>query len=76
MAITFKFKWDEYVKPGVTMLIGTSPQLEIALYTLCFRLRPGEACPVSLAGRRFIIFTKISRGGYLRSAYFVNPRWL
>lgn len=33
-----------------TMLIGTSPELEMSLYTLCFLVHPGSVCPVQLGG--------------------------
>ena len=74
MVMTFRFRWDNYLRERTTMLIGTSPELEFALYTLCFKARPGENCPVSLGGRDFTINTKTSPGGYLRSAYFIKPR--
>ncbi|XP_018400248.1 PREDICTED: poly(U)-specific endoribonuclease homolog [Cyphomyrmex costatus] len=34
-----------------TLLVGFSPELEMALYTICFYLRPNDVCPVSLGGK-------------------------
>ena len=54
------------------MLIGTSLELEMALFTLCYLFRPGVSCIVHHAGDDFIIQTKIdSVTKELRSAFFV-----
>lgn len=44
-------------KPVDTMFVGTSPELELALYTVCFQLRPDRTCPVSLGNSKFGIVT-------------------
>ncbi|XP_048510487.1 endoribonuclease CG2145-like isoform X1 [Athalia rosae] len=44
-------------KPVTTMFVGTSPELEMALYTVCFYARPDGDCPVSLGGSPFTIKT-------------------
>ncbi|KAJ8962791.1 hypothetical protein NQ318_001190 [Aromia moschata] len=44
-------------KPVGSMFIGTSPELEIALYTACFVLRADRICPLKMGGSRFIIRT-------------------
>ena len=31
-----------------TMIIGTSPGFEVAIYTLCFFVRPNQPCKISL----------------------------
>ncbi|XP_012220789.1 endoribonuclease CG2145 [Linepithema humile] len=51
-----KFKGHD--KPVTTMFIGTSPELEMALYTVCFHVRPDGNCPVSLGGTKFNIVTR------------------
>lgn len=50
-------KFDGHDKPVTTMFVGTSPELEMALYTVCFYARPDAACPVSLGGTKFNIVT-------------------
>ena len=57
MVIKFTFKWDSYLKPVTSMLVGTSPELEIALFTLCFYTRPDRDCRVSLGGEEFKLKT-------------------
>lgn len=34
-----------------TLLVGLSPELEMALYTVCFYVRPNDVCPISLGGK-------------------------
>uniref|UniRef100_A0A1A9ZEJ9 EndoU domain-containing protein n=1 Tax=Glossina pallidipes TaxID=7398 RepID=A0A1A9ZEJ9_GLOPL len=52
-----RFTHNGLNKPVNTLFIGTSPELELALYTLCFQLRPDRTCPVSLGGSNFGIVT-------------------
>ena len=52
------------------MLIGISPQLEMALYTICFTARLGRDCYVSLGGKDFRIRTVTNEHNELRGAYF------
>ena len=51
------------------MLIGISPELEMALYTLCLRTRKNMLCYVSLDGNRFPIMT-VKDGGKTRTVHF------
>lgn len=44
-------------KPVGSMFIGTSPELEIALYSTCFILRADKVCPLKMSGNRFVIRT-------------------
>ena len=69
VSIVFKFTWGHYVKDQTAMLIGISPELEMALYTLCLRARPDKNCWVTLAGKPFLIQTILKRGK-LRNAFF------
>ena len=48
---------DGIVRPNATIFIGTLPELEMALYTICFYARPNNLCPVSLGGTKFNIYT-------------------
>ena len=66
-----RFLWDNYVKNYCSMMIGISPDLEMALYTLCFLTRPNETCPVTYEGVPHPIRTVISQEEELRSAFFV-----
>lgn len=41
-------------KPATSMFIGTTPELEMALYSLCIVMEK-STCEVSLGRKRFII---------------------
>lgn len=43
-------------KPVNTMFIGTPPEFDIALYTVCFEVNKSE-CHVSMDGNKFVIRT-------------------
>uniref|UniRef100_A0A0P4WD06 EndoU domain-containing protein n=1 Tax=Scylla olivacea TaxID=85551 RepID=A0A0P4WD06_SCYOL len=55
--IKMRFVWLSDTKPVGTVFIGTTPELEMALYTLCFLAKPNSRCPVQLAGKKFQIQT-------------------
>ncbi|KAK2716853.1 uridylate-specific endoribonuclease-like [Artemia franciscana] len=65
-------KWKGMYKPVNSMFVGTSPELEMALYTLCFYARPEAKCPMNGNSVKFFIQTYPfkSRGKvYLGTAY-------
>ncbi|CAB3408190.1 unnamed protein product [Caenorhabditis bovis] len=46
-----KFSWENELKRSGSILIGTSPEFDMALYTMCFLSRRGrETCDVELDG--------------------------
>ncbi|XP_017774899.1 PREDICTED: poly(U)-specific endoribonuclease homolog [Nicrophorus vespilloides] len=55
--LKYHFKFHNIDKPVGTLFIGSSPELEIALYSTCFILRPDDACPVRAAGNNYAIRT-------------------
>ncbi|RZC32232.1 XendoU domain containing protein [Asbolus verrucosus] len=55
--LKYHFTLRGFDKPVGSMFIGTSPELEMALYTTCFLLRADRICPLKLNGHRFIIRT-------------------
>ncbi|KAG8230976.1 hypothetical protein J437_LFUL003934 [Ladona fulva] len=65
-------KWSHTYKPVGTMFVGTSPELEMALYTICFFTRPEQRCPISLSNHRVFIKTfpfRYRGKSYIGSAY-------
>ncbi|XP_071517795.1 endoribonuclease Arlr-like isoform X3 [Panulirus ornatus] len=70
--IKLRFNWLNKPKPVGSIFVGTTPELEIALYTLCFLAKPNANCPVKLAGKKFSIQTwtsNISGKTVIGSAY-------
>ncbi|OAD60592.1 Poly(U)-specific endoribonuclease like protein, partial [Eufriesea mexicana] len=55
--LKLNFQMDGIVKPNATIFVGTLPELEMSLYTICFYARPNNVCPVSLGGTKFNIYT-------------------
>ncbi|XP_069689759.1 endoribonuclease CG2145-like isoform X2 [Periplaneta americana] len=55
------YKWSNVLKPVGSMFVGTSPELEMALYTVCFLVHPDEKCQVRMAGKNFSIRTHTYR---------------
>ncbi|XP_059050964.1 uridylate-specific endoribonuclease C-like isoform X2 [Achroia grisella] len=59
-------------KPVDSMFIGTSPELEIALYTLCFVTRTDNDCYLKLAGKDVNVITHSYR---YRSKNFIGSAY-
>ncbi|XP_074081784.1 uridylate-specific endoribonuclease isoform X2 [Macrotis lagotis] len=76
-----QFNWNGSYKEVGTAFIGSSPEFEFALYSLCFISRPGKVCHLSLGGYPLAIQTytwdKITYGNgkkYVATAYVVSPK--
>ncbi|XP_074126793.1 uridylate-specific endoribonuclease isoform X3 [Sminthopsis crassicaudata] len=74
-----QFNWDGYYKEVGSAFIGSSPEFEFALYSLCFISRPGRMCHLSLGGYSLAIQTytwdKTTYGNgkkYIATAYVVS----
>lgn len=52
-----RLTFDKLSKPSNSLFIGTSPELEIALYTVCFQMRPDTECPLVYNGKKFTLKT-------------------
>lgn len=59
--VKYRFSHNNINKPVNAMFVGTSPELEMALYTLCFEVRPDKECPISLGGNKILIRTHTFR---------------
>jgi poly(U)-specific endoribonuclease len=55
--IKFGFDWLGYPKSISSTFVRTSPEVEVALYTLCLLARVGSSCPVILDGNSMYITT-------------------
>ncbi|XP_058628096.1 uridylate-specific endoribonuclease A-like [Onychostoma macrolepis] len=76
-----QFEWDGYFKEVGSAFIGSSPEFDLAIYSLCYITRPGKKCYVSLGGNTLGIQTytweNSSYGDgkkYIASAYPATPR--
>nr|XP_012029782.2 poly(U)-specific endoribonuclease isoform X2 [Ovis aries] len=77
--LAMQFNWDGYYKEVGSAFIGSSPEFEMALYSLCFIARPGKVCQLSLGGHPLAIQTytwnKSTYGNgkkYIATAYVVS----
>ncbi|KAB0402630.1 hypothetical protein E2I00_000840 [Balaenoptera physalus] len=77
--LALQFSWDGYYKEVSSTFIGSSPEFEFALYSLCFIARPGKVCQLSLGGHPLAIQTytwdKSTYGNgkkYIATAYVVS----
>lgn len=59
--LKLNFEMDGVIRPNATIFVGTLPELEMSLYTICFYARPNNVCPVSLGGVKFNVFTHTFR---------------
>ncbi|KAL6457964.1 hypothetical protein MHYP_G00331940 [Metynnis hypsauchen] len=75
-----QFMWDGYYKQIGSAIIGSSPEFDLAVYSLCYITRPGKLCQLRLGGNQLNIQTytwdKTTYGDgkkYIASAYPATP---
>jgi len=73
--ISFTFTWNGTSKPYGSMYLGTSPELELALYSICFLTRPDSKCHVSLDGQDVYIQTWTFNQGGVTMVGSAYPDW-
>ncbi|XP_067909848.1 uridylate-specific endoribonuclease A [Heterodontus francisci] len=78
--LAMQFDWNGYYKQVGSGFIGSSPEFDFAIYTLCFIARPNAPCTVSLGGNTMKIqtytWTKSTYGNgkkYVASAFPLTP---
>ncbi|XP_067635863.1 endoribonuclease CG2145 [Eurosta solidaginis] len=54
-----RFSFHNHDKPYNTLFIGTSPEFELSVYTVCFLLHVDEPCPVRMGHAKFNINTQV-----------------
>lgn len=52
-----QFHWDGYLKEVGSQFIGSSPEFDFAMYTLCYISCPGRKCVISMDGHTMAIQT-------------------
>ncbi|KAJ8676671.1 hypothetical protein QAD02_012458, partial [Eretmocerus hayati] len=55
--VKLNYQTEGFTMQNATIFAGTPPELELALYTICFYARPNNWCQVSLGGTKFFILT-------------------
>nr|XP_012149082.1 PREDICTED: poly(U)-specific endoribonuclease homolog [Megachile rotundata]XP_012149083.1 PREDICTED: poly(U)-specific endoribonuclease homolog [Megachile rotundata]XP_012149084.1 PREDICTED: poly(U)-specific endoribonuclease homolog [Megachile rotundata]XP_012149085.1 PREDICTED: poly(U)-specific endoribonuclease homolog [Megachile rotundata]XP_012149087.1 PREDICTED: poly(U)-specific endoribonuclease homolog [Megachile rotundata]XP_012149088.1 PREDICTED: poly(U)-specific endoribonuclease homol len=55
--VKLNFQMNGIIRPNATIFVGTLPELEMALYTICFYARSNSLCPVMLGKTQFNIYT-------------------
>jgi len=70
--VASSFDYLGVTKPFSAMFIRTSPEVEIALYTLCLLTRPGTDCPVRFRGIDQSL-TVMDMEGLPKTVAFANP---
>uniref|UniRef100_A0ACB8ELZ9 Uncharacterized protein n=1 Tax=Sphaerodactylus townsendi TaxID=933632 RepID=A0ACB8ELZ9_9SAUR len=75
-----QFSWDGSYKEVGSAFIGSSPEFEFGLYSLCYIARPGKVCHLKLGGYNLDIQTytwdKTTYGNgkkYIATAYVATP---
>ncbi|CAG0923079.1 unnamed protein product [Notodromas monacha] len=66
--------WNGHLKPITGFFSGASPELELALFSACFILRPGELVNITLAGEFLQLQTVVEsydNKDLVHTAYFV-----
>ncbi|KAM6233436.1 LOW QUALITY PROTEIN: uridylate-specific endoribonuclease C-like [Porphyrio hochstetteri] len=70
--LALRYLWDGHPKAVGSTLMGSSPEFDLALYTLCYRARPDRQCHVSLGGEAATIQTY----SWADSSYGDNQRYV
>lgn len=64
--VKMRLKLKGQTKPVSSIVVGISPELEIALYTLCFMARPNKLCHLNFNESKFAIQTHTFNHGEKR----------
>ncbi|XP_041257171.1 poly(U)-specific endoribonuclease-A-like [Onychostruthus taczanowskii] len=73
--LSLRFRWDGHLKSRGSLLVGSSPEFDLALFTLCFLARPDSQCHVSLGGEATTIQTYTwDKQRLVASAYPLTPQ--
>ncbi|KAM6188904.1 uridylate-specific endoribonuclease C-like [Sarcoramphus papa] len=55
--LALQYRWNGFLKSIGSTLVGSSPEFDLALYTLCYKTRPDSQCRLSLGGKAATIQT-------------------
>ncbi|XP_073526211.1 uridylate-specific endoribonuclease D-like [Phyllobates terribilis] len=52
-----QFKWSTYLKTLGSLFVGTSPEFDFAIFTLCYVTKPDSQCSIRMGGQTLVIQT-------------------
>ncbi|KAM9319915.1 uridylate-specific endoribonuclease C-like [Gastrophryne carolinensis] len=67
-----QFKWSTYLKSIGSMFVGSSPEFDLAMFTLCYVTRPDSVCTVRMGGQTL----KIQTYTWANSSYGSGKRYV
>lgn len=71
--LKLQFYWGNYKKLVSSVFLGTSPEFEIAVYTLCFMVNPGKSCQCRMNGQTIPIAThRFGGSNFLVGSAYLN----
>nr|XP_025956283.1 poly(U)-specific endoribonuclease-C-like [Dromaius novaehollandiae] len=70
--LALQYRWNGYLKSIGSLFVGSSPEFDLALYTLCYKARPDQKCEVSLGGKA----AQIQTYSWTSSFYGDNQRFV
>ncbi|XP_053311760.1 uridylate-specific endoribonuclease D-like [Spea bombifrons] len=68
----FQFKWSTYLKTLGSFFLGSSPEFDVAMFTLCYVTRPDSLCTVKYGG----ITLQIQTWTWANSSYGNGKRYV
>jgi poly(U)-specific endoribonuclease len=71
--VTIQFEWKDQVKPVGSSFIGTSPEFEMALYTVCLLMDSSGVTSIEMEDMDLTITTHrfIGRGSDSKDKHFI-----
>ncbi|CAI9553987.1 unnamed protein product, partial [Staurois parvus] len=69
---SFQFKWSTYLKSLGSFFVGSSPEFDIAMYTLCYVTRANKRCIIRFNGHS----VKIQTYTWANSSYGNGKRYV
>ncbi|KAG8452559.1 hypothetical protein GDO86_004373 [Hymenochirus boettgeri] len=68
----FQLKWSTYLKTLGSFIVGSSPEFDMAMYTLCYVTRPDKLCNIKIGGKT----SKIQTYTWANSTYGNGKRYV
>lgn len=69
---TWPFENHVYKKPKTSFIMGSTPEFDMALFTVCFLKHPNGVSKFKINGTTFMVQTWKNNDGTLGSAYFLG----